>query len=325
MEPINWQGSKNPLRVPMLESVANAIGILTFTRNALFANIGNPDPGFLQIFKETDFLYQQVLVIYGAKGSAETAKTANTASVELLFTGMKTNLDAFDDAVRPVFGKGSLEYESVWGKTRDRFYQGSYEERISALLGLATAMHDYPALASAEGLVNDYYKSVLLGRETQQGLISSFKTDGVSGTTLIEACIKQMDRNLGWLKFFFALQTDAQAQVNNFFDLSKIITHASKEYPVNVSKASWAVACIHTFKSTDMLEITVDGPEDVLICLKEDGKVPCGTTAYRGISGTKVKVLATVIFPDLTSGRQVIGTNTSMVQATHFIITIIEA
>ena len=325
MEPINWQASKNPFRAAMLESVANATGIVTFTRNALLVSSTNPDPGFMKIFKETDFLYQQVVVIYGIKGSTETNKTANTANVELLFTGMKTNLDAFDDAVRAISAKGSLEYNSIWGKNRNRFYEGTYEERLSALLGLANAMDAYSDMGDAAKLVMTYYNSVLSAREIQQGLITSFKKDGVNGTTLLEACILQMDRNLGWLKFFYALQIDAQAQVNTFFDLAKIITYASKVYPTNISKASWAVACIHTLKATDTIEIQVDGPEDVLICLKEDSKNPCGTTAYRATAGTKIKVLAPVIFPDLTAGRQIIGTNTSMAQATHFILSIIEA
>ncbi len=322
---IDWQGSHNSLRSPMEETIENGFGIVTYTRNALFAYKDNVEPGFNVIYMETDAAYNALCAALGVKGGTDTTKQANTENVEAVYAKMKVNLDHFDDLVRPVFGKNTLQYKTIWGTDRNRFYRGSYEQRESALKSLATVMGNYTGLTAVITLVNAYYLECKNARQAQQGLITNFKNQGSDVHATMETCILQMDRNLGWLKFFYALQPDAQAKVNAFFDLNKIINHANnKIYIAHVPIGGFAALCRHQFVATDRIIIKVDGPEDALVGLSINSHTSCDpATAFLAAAGTVTDKLAGDIFPDFTN-KQVIVLNTSQTTATHITFEIIE-
>jgi hypothetical protein len=325
MDTIDWQGSRNSVRAAMSESVQNALGIVTFTRNVLYTNRTNPDPGFGILFAETDAKYATLLDELGIKQGTASTKTANTENVDIIFKDMATKLNHFDDLIRPVFPKGSLEWKSIWGLNRNRFYRGSFENRETALDGLARTMHAFPLLVDASAEVLTYHDFLQTGRSKQQGLIGGFKTVSIKALEAIEALILQMGRNLGWLNFYYALNTDSQALVNAFFDLAKIINHDHhKTYTCHTPIGGFVKTCRHGFKITDTVKITVDGTEDVLFCLMPDGTNACDASAFRATAGSIVIKPALDVFPDLTN-KQVIGTNTSLTVASHFIFEIIEA
>ncbi len=321
----DWLASRNPLRLPMSESLENGFGIITYSRNALYAFIGNVDPGFNVIFLETDAAYSALCSALGVKGGTDTTKQANTDNVEAVYAKMKVNLDHFDDLVRPVFGKNTLQYKTIWGANRNRFYRGSYEQIESALKSLATAMGTYAGLTAVITLVNAYYLECKNARQAQQGLIVNFKNQGADVYVAMEACILQMDRNLGWLKFFYALQPDAQAKVNSFFDISKIMHHShNRIYVAHIPIGGFVALCRRQFVATDRIIIKVDGPEDAYVGLSIDSHTPCDpATAFLAASGTVTDKLAGDIFPDFTN-KQVIVSNTSQTTATHITFEIIE-
>lgn len=326
METTNWLASSNQLRAAMEESVENALGISTYTRNALLLRKNDPNPGFGVIYNETDGKHEALLEALGIKEGSDSTQIGNTKYVELVYADMSFKLNHFDDMIRPVFGKNTFEYNTIWGANRNRFYRGSYEQRETAVKGLAAAMHPHAALAAVEAEVLDYYNKLKNAREAQQGVISGTKTYGANVFTAIEALILQQDRNLGWLKFYHALMDDPQAKVNAFFDLSKIINHSNnKVYPCHVPIGGKVRVCRHAFKTTDKIKITVDGTEDVLLFLVPDSSWNLDPTkGYLVPAGTIIEKMATEIFEDLTH-KQVMGLNKSNISPSHFEFEIIEA
>ncbi len=326
METTHWQASHNPFRAAMEESVENALGIATFTRNMLFANKDNTDTGFGILFSETEAKYNALLDALGIKGSNESNKLANTEHVGLMYQDMKEKLDHFDDLIRPVFGKSTLEYKTLWGNNRNRFYRGSLEQRETALLSFATSMQAYSDLADVATEVISYYKTLKLAREAQQGLIGGYKTNSIEARNAVQALILQFDRNLGWLKFYYGLYPDAPTKINAFFDLSKIINHGNnKNYSLHIPIGGFAKVCRHAFKPTDKVKIMVDGTEDLWIGLSLDGKTPANqSNAFHAAAGTTIEKPASEIFPDFTH-RVVTASNTSQTNPSHLVFEIIEA
>ena len=326
METTDWYGSRNALRAAMEQSVENALGIATYTRNALYAHRNDADPGFNVIFAETDEKYIVLLDALGIKESTGSTQKANTTNVEYQYSLMSANLNHYEDKVRPIFGKGTTEYIAVFGTTRDRFYHGSYEQRENCVLGLAKAMSAYPALAAIQAEVLAYYNVLKDARQAQQGLISGFKTYSAEVFTAIEQLILQLDRDLGWLKFFYAMQEDAQGKINAYFDIERIMYHSNdKTYPKLVPVGGFAKVCRRAFKNSDKVRITVDGTEDANFCLLPVGMAPEEpANVYRGVAGTTVEKMVVEIFPSLTE-KQVVVFNTSTSLSTHIIFEIIEA
>ena len=326
METTRWQASHNPFRAAMEESVENALGIATYTCNMLFANKDNSDAGFGILYSETDALHNALLDALGIKGSRESSKTATTEQLDLLFQNMKEKLDHFDDLIRPVFGKNTLEYKTLWGNNRNRFYRGSFEQRESALKGFATAMQAYSDLTDVADEVIHYYKSLHLALEAQQVLKGDFKSDSIEVRNAIEALIIQQDRILGWLKFYYASHADAQLKVSAFFDISKIINHGNnKNYSIHIPIGGFVKVCRHTFKPTDKVKITIDGTEDVWIGLTADGKAPANqSNAFHAVAGTTIEKPASEIFPDFTH-RVVTASNSSLTSPSHLVFEIVEA
>lgn len=326
METIDWQGSRNHLRAAMEESVENAENIATFTRNALYPYQSNPDPGYGILFTETDVKLNKLNLNLGYKGGSETTRISSTEFMELAYADMSTKLTHFDDLTRPVFGKKTQEYGNIWGSNRNRFYHGSYKQREDALFAMAGVLENYPDLATLKAEVLAYANVLKSKRASQLGLISGTKTYSADVFTSIEDLILQMMRNLGWLNFKYALQPDAQAKVNAFFDLAKIMNHShNKIYPCHVPIGGSVRVARRGFKETDRIKLTIDGSEDVLLFLVPDSKWSLDPAkGYRGISGTIIEKPVKEIFPDLTY-HQVMGLNTSNTQPSHFEFEIIEA
>ncbi|MEI8202142.1 MAG: hypothetical protein WCH34_03970, partial [Bacteroidota bacterium] len=281
-------------------------------------------PGFMLLYTETNGLYEVLLNAMGGKESKGTTKMAYTDYIELQYSDMKKMLDHFDSLTRPVFEKDTLEYATIWGSTRERFYNGSYEMREIALKGLADSMNIYPALEDAATEVMAYHDKLKQARETQQGLISGFKTDSKGVLDAVEALILQQDRNLGWLKFYYAKLPDPEKSVNAFFDLSKITSHSKEKiYPKQVPVGAYIKLCKHTYKITDRVRIEVDGEGDALFGLTSSVKNECNNM-FKVFSGTIIEKPVLEVFPSLTYSITMVK-NASSLKSTHVIFTILEA
>ena len=325
MKTTDWIGSRNPFRAAMEASVSNALSIGTYTNNVLYANRNNPDPGFMALYNETNISMEMLRNAMGAKGSVASAKGATTKYMKSEFKNMKDKLNHFDDLIRPVLGSGSSDYRSVWGKNRNRFYHGSYASRAIALVGFAGGLERFPALASAVVEVNEYHDKLIDSRCSQAGLIGSFKHNSVAVKNAVEDLILQMERNLSWLRFFYARVPGGRSKVNAFFDIKRIMRHANrKAYVHHVAISGHVKVCRHQFKETDRIKITVDGLADLYFFLIANSKMhfPDINKTYCAKAGTIIELPAKEIFPDFTH-KQVMVYNLNPEKDSHYIFEVI--
>ncbi|MEI8203937.1 MAG: hypothetical protein WCH34_13035 [Bacteroidota bacterium] len=319
-----WIGSRDLFKLPMLESVENALAISTFTDIKLFDNKGIA-PGILALYNEHHPKQLTLLNSMGIKESIGNIKYGDTKDVEKSYGKMSENLNSADDLIRPVFGINTSEYLKIWGHNRNRFYRGSYELREIALGGMITVMETYSGLDDAIALISGYRDELKALRTSQISSIGTYTTDGIDVKNAVAALILQQNRNLGWIRYYYSLQPNAQQMIESYFDLSKIVNHSHERiYVAHVPEGGYIKLFRHHFKSTDRLLITVDGPEDAYLCLATNSKTVCKTTPYRCISGTTVNKLATEVFNSLTENC-VMVTNTSYINATHISVKLIEA
>jgi len=325
MKTTDWIGSRNPFRAAMEASVSNALSIGTYTRNILYSNRNNPDQGFMLLYNETDISMEVLSNALGVKGSVATEKGATTKYMKSEFKNMKAKLNRFDDLIRPVLGKGSTDYISVWGRNRNRFYHGSYASRAISLLGLAGGLEKFPDLAAAVVEVNEYHDTLIDTRSSQTGLIGSFKQDSITVKNAVEDLILQMERNLCWLRFFYARVPGGRSKVNAFFDIRRIMRHANRKvYVHHVAIGGYIKVCRHQFKETDRIKITIDGSADVYFFLIANSKMrfPDLKTTFCAKAGTIIELPAKEIFPDLTY-KQVIACNSNPNKDSHYIFELI--
>ena len=325
MKTTDWIGSRNPFRAAMEASVSNAMSIGTYTLNSLYNARNNPDPGFMALYNETDISMEVLINAMGVKGSVATIKGATTNFMKSEFKNMKDKLNHFDDLIRPVLGSGSSDYRSVWGPNRNRFYHGSYASRAEALTAFAGGLERFPTLATAVVEVNEYHNSLFDTRRSQIGLISNFKQNSATVKNAIEDLILQMERNLSWLRFFYARVPGGRSKVNAFFDIRRIMRHANRKvYVHHVAISGHVKVCRHQFKETDRIKITVDGLADLYFFLIANGKMhfPDINSTYCAKAGTIIELPAKEIFPDFTY-KQVMVYNLNPEKDSHYIFEVI--
>ena len=318
-----WLGSHNFIRAAMEESILNALGIATFTRNRLFATRNYTDPGFMLIYNETNLIYEDFLITIGLKKGSGSSKEAYTDNVEDLFKQMKPHLDHFETLTRNFFEIGTLEFKDIWGSTRNQFYKGSYEQREIALKAVADKMLTYDDLIPASEEVLAWYDQLQSARETQQGLIGGYKTISSNVQNAVEAMILQLDRALSWLNYFYAKLPNKEENVNSFFDLNKIKFCNSKTYPKQIPAGGFVKLCIHKSKSTDIFKVLVDGEEDVYLSSAINNTTPGTNTDFKATAGVLLEKKSTEVLTDLTK-THIIATNSSLTNSTHIIFEIIE-
>ena len=324
MSEIIWFGTHNYIRAAMEESLLNALGISTFTRNMLYAARNNPETGFMLIYTETDLVYNAFLDAVGIKRGTGTSKEAYTDNVETLFKQMKPHLNHFETLTRNFFEIDTLEFSNIWGSSRNKFYNGSYEQRELSLKAVADKMLTYPNLVSASAEVLAWCDQLKSARVTQQGLIGGYKTNTSQVHNATEAMILQLYRALSWLNYFYALLPNHQENVNAFFDTNKIKFYKNKKiYVKHIPAGGFVKLCIHKSKSTDIFKVLVDGEEDVYLSSAINNTTPGTNTDFKATAGVLLEKKSTEVLTDLTK-THIIATNSSLTNSTHIIFEIIE-
>ncbi len=326
METTDWLASRNLFRVPMLESVANGMNIAIFSYNVLNLHKDDADPGFLARFTETETVINIVISALGIKGTINSVKLAQTQSVQTMYAEIPAKIRDFEDLVIPVYKRSSIEFKSIFGPDHKRFNTGSYQQKETAIQSVSGAMDRYTGLTTISAEVMDYYDNLVASRQIQQGLISGFKTDSAELRNAMENMILQMDRNLGWLKFFYARILGGQALINAFFALDLIINHAdNKIYPHSINKGAIKAVCRRDLKETDIIRITIDGPKDVMFYTAPNTKSPyTPDNSFRGKAGEIIEKPQKEVFPDV-KGKQIMAYNPDPQNDSHFIFEIIVA
>ncbi len=317
MRKYGFQGSKNPFIGPMEQSLTNALNIVVYHRQRCSAHSGD---GTWQMAMFNDFKTPADNFI--AKISAKTgdlaAQVVLTDMFESVFKDMAIKLDAADDLVIPVHGTNTPEHRIIWGPNRNRFYDGSYEERKAALTSLAAEMNTQ-GCTDAATYITDYITAITDARNAQANRIIKVGDDGTSIETLLNTLIKKLNKNLGVLKSNFGDDDDCEEKVNKFYPLNLLGDRTKGHYQLLVPKGEFRKVAIHTFKTGETIEIINQGDADVWLSMADnaDNPVSAGYVALANSSQTKEPS----VLGDLTK-KYIIATNNNLTTSTDIIFNI---
>jgi len=314
-----WKGGSNVFILSMEASLENALNIVVYHKNKLIARQGD-GAGWMAMkddfVPDADLFIELIGLITGDKES----QTILTAAFESEFVDMPTKLDEIDSLVRLVHAVNSTEYNLIMGRTRDRFYDGSYEDRQAALLGIANEMHDQ-GVPDGETFALAYRTDIANKRLKQSTRITKVGTDSTSINTLRETLIRKLNKNRGWLFFNYAMDNDCQKQINAMYPLNLLGDRSVKgHYQLIIPKSDFHKICIHEFKEGEKVEIVV-GDADVWISTADNASSGI-TSGYLALAGTTVTVDPSV-FGDL-SKKYIIATNVSLTTSSDIIFNIIK-
>jgi len=319
MAKLGWQGSGNPLIRPMEESVANANNIVIYHYDVLTIRQGE-DAGILAMHTDLKPHVLTLESLLGKQESDKPAQTAQTDNAESAFAQMASKLDEFEVLTTAIHPLHSLPYNIIWGNNRNRFYNGTYLQRLSSLVGLAASM-TAQAVPLGAAAVTAYHDDIKARQLAQKKMIVATGDDSLKIKETIQILIKKLNKNLGWLKFYFGDEDDCQASINEFFPLNLITNKSSKgHYQLLVPKGDFRKICIHTFKTGEKIDIKV-GASDVWISTANDASSPI-PSGYKAIAGSTVTIDPSLL-GDLTK-KYIMATNVNLTTTCDLIFNIVK-
>ncbi len=322
-----WPGSDNLFWNPITRGIVASVEISYAYLTILD---GKRTEGATQLLMYNDYLprHNNLEAKSGLKGSDLMSQKGYTAAVVDNFDLIQGKLSHFqDETVVAGFGTGSFVFKQIWGVNLNRFYRGSRVSKEGAFSSTATSMSPYPALAALAIEIRAFHDTELVGAVHSQHLkMESVNTDQTAVLDAQINCAKGMDKGLGWAKILFAdeaVVADRERKIDSCFPLALIKRHKNLEHLGIVSAGAFKEIVLHGFKVGEKVKIMVDGPEDLLFMLMPTSKYPCPPTALKVVAGTTIEDLATIL-GDLAN-RHLMVTNTSLTDASHYDLTIIEA
>jgi hypothetical protein len=229
-------------------------------------------------------------------------------------------LNQFDDLVRAVHHVNSEKYNMIWGRTRSRFYHGSYNARLGALDGLANAMTEQGVPLGATAVIA-YHDNIVARHNEQQKRMSAKDGNRIDINTLRKILIKKLNKNRNGLMYFFGDDDLCEQIVKNYFPINLLGDRSIKgHHQLIVPKRSFRKIGIHTFKEGEKIKIEVSG-SDVWICTADDAKRG-KKSGYKAVNGTHV-IIEPSELGDLNK-KFLIATNDSLTASCNLIFNIIK-
>lgn|ERR1017187_707118 len=315
-----WDGSKLHLKEPCLRSVANCIGVIGYHNNQLFIR-QTESADILARYNEMNPKYLNLLDVTGHRiGGEETSKTYTGVLVGE-FKDMSPNLTHYKELTTPVFAKGTLGYNLIWGANLNRFYDGVRGQIMLALKAMSEQMALTTALGTLAAEVMDYYNTLKDSQTTQHGEFGGLTGDTIAINAAVKACYLQGERDLGWFKFSDFDNEDYVTLINAWFPINLIKSPVDKfEYTHDVAVKSFDKICIHTPKAGEKYKITVVGAP-IQFCSSYDSKHPC-TAGFTVSEGAPV-----IIDPSALGNllwKYIMVTNLSLTLTSHYVFEIIK-
>ena len=314
-----WIGIRNPFTAPMERSVTNADNIIIYH---LFRLNVHKTEGAWQLAMYNDFATPANAFIsaVGTLSGDKEAQTVLTSAFESVFKDMPSQLDIMDDLTRLVHAVNSDPYKLIWGRTRDRFYMGSYSDRIAALLGLANEMTAQTVPDGATAALA-YKASIETAHADQQNRMTKVGTDSSSVEALRQTLIKKLNKNRGILISNFAELSNYDQLMEGYFPLNLLGDHAAKgHYQLIIPSGEFRKICIHTFKANEKIDI-VGGDTDVWISTADNANNPI-SSGYKAVAGVTTRISPSEL-GDLTK-KYVIATNNNLTTSCDLIFNIVK-
>jgi len=317
---IGWTGGKNPIRFSMEKSVDNSTGITRYFLIRADANKG-VSPAMLAMYNEFKVPAEAYLDKVGDRTGDESAQVQLTGIVKVKIKEMAPNLKKFNRLVLDIYEEDSDEYKLIWGKNRNRFYNGSFESRIEALTGLAAEMTTQAVPLGATAVLNA--KTELLAKYgTQQTRMNKVDADTAAIISQREYLIKLLFKCYGVLIQTYGLNDNAEELIQQFFPLNLMGNRiVFGHHQLLVPMGSFRRVCIRTFKKGDTIEVLVIGG-DVWLALTDNSDNPV-TSGYLAKDGMKA-IITPEDMGDIAD-KFVMATNVNLTKTVDLIFNIIKA
>jgi hypothetical protein len=315
-----WTGAMNPFIKSMERSVAIAVLIVSYHLSRLLAH---KDEGVWQLAMYNDFQTQanNFITMAGTKSGDLETQTVLTGVFESVFQDMAVKLGELDDLVRPVHGVHTNEYNLIWGRTLNRFYHGTYEDRIGALTTLAADMTTY-TVPDGNIAVLAYIAEINAAHLAQRNRMTKEGNDAIAVNELRTTLTRKLYKNLGGLIFNFGDLADCEAKVKKYFPLNLVGDHFQKgHYQLIVPKGEFRRICIHTFKEGEMVFVSASGA-NVWISLADNAD----HAVYEGYlaNDNDPQTIAPAVIGDLEK-KYLIATNANLEESCDLIFNIIKS
>ncbi len=281
-----WTGASNVFAYVLDRSIVLAVMIISYHLSRLFAHKGE---GASQLAMYNDFepSATSFLQFVGTKKGDITAQKELTKEFESEFKDMASKLDEFDSLTRDVHPVNSSKYNLIWGTNRYKYYQGSYDDRIASLFGLANEMTNQTVPLGAAAVLE--YRTEIMDKHTaQRNRMVTVGNDKFSLSDLRYILSKKLNKNRGGLLFRYGDLDNCEELVKSYFPINLLGDHGmSGHYQMIVSKGDFDRVCIHLAKKGEKYYILAKGA-DLWISSADnsDNPVASGFLAKDGIPYT---------------------------------------
>ncbi|MCF8459473.1 MAG: hypothetical protein K9G46_02020 [Flavobacteriales bacterium] len=217
---------------------------------------GEPDWDLL--YNRYHPFHQLYVSIYTAWKNAGGQQAGQTLNLDQLLVLLLTRVNKWDALVQAVdgFEKGTVNYKSIFPQGRAPFGTGAKTLRVEAVNVLKQNLAAYPALASVETLVDDFYTLLDNARDTQEGAKGGTKQLSQEVDEKRILAMTEQYRNLGYL---INKGADTPQMIAPFFDLNVLRESRQTEFTGTLDPLENEAILIHTFVADDEMRIGIKG------------------------------------------------------------------
>ena len=302
------------------KGVSVAVLIISYHLSRLEAHKGE---GAWQLAMYNDFLAlaTEFINIAGTKGGDLETQVMLTKIFESVFKDLPGKLDELDSLTRDIHPVNSDEYNLIWGRNRNRFYEGTYADRIGALFALATEMTTQGVPLGAAAAL-DCRTEIMAKQSSQRTRMTKVGNDAIRVDELRTLLSRKLYKNMGGLIFNFGDLEDCEEKVKKYYPLNLLGDHFQHgHYQFMVALAELKRVCIHLPKKGEQYYILVTGG-DALIGSADNADYPI-TSGYLAKDGVGAYVDPEQI-GDLTK-KVIVVLNKSLTSSVDLIFNIIKA
>jgi hypothetical protein len=191
----------------------------------------NGDTDIMLLFTRTLPLYNVFINIYEEWTMLKGDSAGETKRFKNLLDDFPTKMYNWDLKIQAIFPETSPEYTILMPKGKKPFYNGTYDQRVSNIGSLSKNLLKYPALASVQTEVQEYYTELAGSRKLQQQKVGLLKSKSEDLKSAYLSLGNMLYANLGMLINKYATEPK---KIQPFFDLELIRSHSTKkELPID--------------------------------------------------------------------------------------------
>jgi hypothetical protein len=193
------------------------------------------NPAFVPLRDEYEPFHLEYQNAYNAWVTAGGVHEGSTLSVEELLEDLNTKLRGWEATVRYVYQEDSPQERSIFPNKRAPYQSGTYEQRISAVKGLALHLATFttePLLVTLSGDVMTFYDTIEAARVAQTGNELGISSRSAALERARVNCAIEMYGNMGRIMYIYR---ENPVEIEQFWDLSLLRNTTDNTFSQNVS------------------------------------------------------------------------------------------